>query len=147
MAGSIRRSATGEGPALMSAGPALRPTGEPAARPYSDAHRLPSRGVALPRPQAPAPSDAGTSIGASRRKRRSILQQVTGVAWVAGVLLFLVVAAALAAPILAPQSPYQQELTQRLMPPAWMPNGSWEHPLGADDLGRDILSRLLYGSR
>jgi peptide/nickel transport system permease protein len=82
-----------------------------------------------------------------RRPRRGILQRVTGVAWVAGAMLLFVVLAAVAAPILAPESPYQQELTLRLSPPAWLPGGTWEHPLGADDLGRDILSRLLYGSR
>jgi peptide/nickel transport system permease protein len=59
----------------------------------------------------------------------------------------LIVAASIAAPLLAPHSPYEQELSARLAPPAWMPKGSWDRPLGADDLGRDVLSRLLYGSR
>jgi peptide/nickel transport system permease protein len=72
---------------------------------------------------------------------------VTGVAWTAGLLLAFIVAAAILAPLLAPHSPYSQELQARLSPPAWLPGGSWERPLGADDLGRDVLSRLLYGSR
>jgi len=58
-----------------------------------------------------------------------------------GILLFLVVIAAFA-PILAPQDPFIQDLGERLLPP-----GSEGYILGSDSLGRDILSRLLYGSR
>ena len=87
------------------------------------------------------------TLQARPRQRRSALGRVTGVAWGAGTLLLLIVLAALCAPLLAPHSPYAQELTARLSPPVWMPGGSWERPLGADDLGRDVLSRLLYGSR
>ncbi len=55
--------------------------------------------------------------------------------------------AALLAPALAPHDPYRQHLHQRLQPPAWEAKGSWQHPLGTDHLGRDYLSRLLFGSR
>jgi len=57
--------------------------------------------------------------------------------------LILVLFAALgaAAPLLAPYSPHQQDLPHRLDPP------SLRHPLGCDDLGRDVLSRLLHGAR
>ena len=51
------------------------------------------------------------------------------------------------APWLAPQDPYGQDLAQRLIPPLWHDTGSWEHPFGTDMLGRDYLSRLIYGSR
>jgi peptide/nickel transport system permease protein len=81
------------------------------------------------------------------KRQRSSLGRVTGVAWTAGTLLLLIVLAAVFAPLLAPHSPYSQELSARLSPPVWMPGGSWDRPLGADDLGRDVLSRLLYGSR
>lgn len=66
---------------------------------------------------------------------------------IGSVILALIVFAALLAPWLSPHDPYAQEVTQRLIPPAWYGKGSWEHPLGTDKLGRDYLSRLLYGAR
>jgi peptide/nickel transport system permease protein len=54
---------------------------------------------------------------------------------------------ALLAPLLAPHDPYAQSLPQRLTPPIWHAKGTWAHPLGTDNLGRDYLSRLLYGAR
>lgn len=62
-------------------------------------------------------------------------------------VLVVVVLMALLAPVLAPHDPYQQDLTHRLIPPIWQPGGTWANPLGTDNLGRDYLSRLLYGSR
>lgn len=62
-------------------------------------------------------------------------------------VLLVIIVAALAAPLLAPHDPYAQNLAQRLIPPIWHPKGSWEHVLGTDKLGRDYLSRLLYGAR
>ncbi len=43
--------------------------------------------------------------------------------------------------------PLAQDLSARFTPPAWQDGGSWAHPLGTDNLGRDILSRILHGSR
>jgi peptide/nickel transport system permease protein len=63
------------------------------------------------------------------------------------VILGLVVLAALFAPWLSPHDPYAQEVTQRLIPPAWYAKGSAEHLLGTDKLGRDYFSRLLHGAR
>ena len=54
---------------------------------------------------------------------------------------------ALFAPILAPHDPYNQDLLARLIPPVWDSRGSWEHIFGTDHLGRDYLSRLIYGAR
>jgi peptide/nickel transport system permease protein len=59
----------------------------------------------------------------------------------------LVVIAALAAGRISPFDPNDQNLVQRLTPPAWVEGGSPEHLLGTDSLGRDILSRVVYGSR
>jgi peptide/nickel transport system permease protein len=70
----------------------------------------------------------------------------TGLAFGTAILL-LVIAAALLAPLLAPHDPYEQNLLARTVPPFWMDGGSWEHPFGTDPLGRDYLSRLLYGAR
>jgi peptide/nickel transport system permease protein len=54
---------------------------------------------------------------------------------------------AVIAPYIAPHDPFAQDLNLRLVPPAWMEGGSWVHPFGTDQLGRDYLSRLLYGAR
>ncbi len=54
---------------------------------------------------------------------------------------------ALGAPRLAPWDPFAQDLMARMIPPRWMEGGSPAHWLGTDQLGRDYLSRLIYGSR
>jgi len=65
-----------------------------------------------------------------------------------GLLLFLlVVVTAILAPWLAPHAPTEQSLKISKLPPAWMAKGTWEYPLGTDTLGRDLFSRILYGSR
>ena len=62
-------------------------------------------------------------------------------------ILLAICAIAVLAPALAPHDPYAQDLTRRLIPPLWYPKGDWTHPLGTDNLGRDYLSRTLYGAR
>jgi len=54
---------------------------------------------------------------------------------------------AIFANFLTPYSPYEQSLPERLKPPFWIEGGSTRHLLGTDLLGRDVLSRLIYGSR
>ena len=66
---------------------------------------------------------------------------------IGSVIVFAVVAIALLAPLLAPHDPYEQDLMKRLLPPFWDSRGSWEHIFGTDHLGRDYLSRLIYGAR
>ena len=66
---------------------------------------------------------------------------------IGGVILGLMVLAALLAPWLTPHDPYAQDVTQRLIPPVWHAKGGWEHVLGTDKLGRDYLARLLFGAR
>lgn len=51
------------------------------------------------------------------------------------------------APALAPHDPYDSDLLRRLQPPAWMAGGDWSFPLGCDSLGRDLLSRIIFGAR
>jgi peptide/nickel transport system permease protein len=63
-----------------------------------------------------------------------------------GFLAFIVVIA-LAAPLIAPHDPYDQNLAQRLIPPIWQEKGSWEYPLGTDGYGRGYLSRTMYGAQ
>lgn len=58
----------------------------------------------------------------------------------------LLVLAAVLAPWLAPHDPIHQFRDSLLAPPVWS-GGNWTHPLGTDDLGRDVLSRLIWGAR
>jgi len=78
---------------------------------------------------------------AVRRFRRDWLSLVCAAFVVA------MAAVALLAPMLAPHDPADADLLRRLLPPAWMSEGDWSYPLGCDGLGRDILSRLIFGAR
>jgi len=64
-----------------------------------------------------------------------------------GGVLVLVLLMAVLAPAIAPHDPYRQELSRRLIQPIWGENGTWEYPLGTDNLGRDYFSRVVYGCR
>lgn len=64
----------------------------------------------------------------------------------AGLILALVVTAVFA-PLIAPADPYKQDITKRLKPPAYMEGGLTQHLLGTDHLGRDLLTRIIYGTR
>ncbi len=66
---------------------------------------------------------------------------------IGGCVLAFIVLMALTAPILAPYDPYDQELTERFIPPIWHAKGDWAHPLGTDYYGRDYLSRTMYGAQ
>ena len=79
---------------------------------------------------------------ATPARRRMSFRAVFGIT-----VLLVIGAAALAAPQIAPWDPGRQMLMKRLRPPAWQARGLREHPLGTDHLGRDILSRILYGGR
>ena len=63
------------------------------------------------------------------------------------VVLALLVLAAIFAPLLAPYPPTKTSLPNRLLPPFFINGGSTAHLLGTDLLGRDILSRVIYGAR
>lgn len=63
------------------------------------------------------------------------------------VVLAAFVIVALLAPVIAPHSPRQQNLVDRFTPPVWQDGGDQRYLLGTDQLGRDILSRLIHGSR
>src|ERR1044071_2038853 len=67
--------------------------------------------------------------------------------WFAGVILAALVFTAIFAAYLAPQSPTAGDISAKLIPPMWIERGNWEHPLGTDRFGRDVLSRVIYGSR
>ena len=106
---------------------------------------------ALQPPSGPIASLPGRATSESGLGQR--LGYVARLLWrdksgVLGIVLFmLVVAAALLAPQIAPHDPLGQKLSISKQPPAWDKGGSWEYVLGTDNLGRDILSRIIYGSR
>src|SRR5262245_13451066 len=62
-------------------------------------------------------------------------------------LLGVIIVVSMLAPLLAPYAPSDQDLARRLIPPIWYENGTWAHVLGTDNLGRDYLSRVIYGGR
>lgn len=62
-------------------------------------------------------------------------------------LLVTFLALVILGPALLPTSPTAQDLSGRLQPPVWSAGGSWEHPLGTDGLGRDLLARIAVGGQ
>lgn len=67
---------------------------------------------------------------------------------VVGLFVFVaLIVVAILGPLLAPHEPYQQYRDALLLPPAWTDGGRWEFLLGTDAVGRDMLSRLIYGAR
>ncbi len=62
-------------------------------------------------------------------------------------LLMILVLLGIFGPFLVPHSPYEQDLTMRLLPPIWIEGGMAEHWLGTDGNGRDYLARILAGAR
>jgi len=65
----------------------------------------------------------------------------------AAIVLTALLLIALFAPMLAPHDPLGQDLNRRLTPPVWNEAGSWTYALGTDMMGRDYVSRLIYGAR
>ncbi|MDJ1159150.1 ABC transporter permease subunit [Chelatococcus sp. SYSU_G07232] len=62
-------------------------------------------------------------------------------------VVVLIALLAIFADVVAPHAPAEQFRAHVLQPPAWVEGGSWAFPLGTDEVGRDILSRLIYGAR
>jgi peptide/nickel transport system permease protein len=63
------------------------------------------------------------------------------------VILIALILTAVFATSLSPHSPTEGNIMRKLVPPVWMERGTWEHPLGTDRFGRDMLSRIIYGSQ
>ena len=103
--------------------------------------------AAVDAPAAAALGRRSSAIGRPSRARRARqLWRLKGS--VAGLAIVLVVAGlALLAPFVAPANPYEGKVLTRLLPPAWMEEGQREFLLGTDQLGRDTLSRLIFGAR
>jgi peptide/nickel transport system permease protein len=82
---------------------------------------------------------------AARASLRRLWRLKWGVA--ATALMLLIVTSALLAPWLAPYDPLAVDIQHRLAPPAWMDGGTPKHLLGTDQVGRDLLARMIYGGR
>ena len=100
---------------------------------------------------ATLPSGAAVEAADARPARagsRSWRKLARNPAALAGMLiLLLVVVAAIGADWIAPHDPAKQSLARRFMPPAWSSGGSPTYLLGTDQVGRDILSRMIHGAR
>ena len=79
----------------------------------------------------------------------STLRRLARLRWgvAAAAVLLLIVATAVFAPLIAPHDPLAVNIRHRLAPPAWIEGGSASHLLGTDQVGRDLLSRMIYGGR
>lgn len=100
-----------------------------------------------PAHRAPARSDAGELAGPhgrARSQRRLHVPVVVSLSFVwVGVLILL----ALLGPAITPDDPLQQNLMTRSVPPVWLAGGGWDHVLGTDQLGQDLLSRVMVSVR
>jgi peptide/nickel transport system permease protein len=67
--------------------------------------------------------------------------------WISASILTLLVFTAIFADVISPHPPLQHDLSERNLPPAWVEDGSANHLLGTDVIGRDLLSRLMHGTR
>src|SRR3989454_9204071 len=90
-------------------------------------------GGALVLPEAEVPA-----VAAPRGRRLPLISL--------GIIAAFVLVAILA-PLLSPADPHDQSLRNRFKPPVWEEGGRWKYPLGTDRLGRDMLSRIIWGSR
>lgn len=88
---------------------------------------------------------AEAALGERRWQR--VVDQVRALPLLPSFILFVLVFAALFADFLAPHDPIEGSMGRRLLPPFGMEGGRWEHLLGTDLMGRDVLSRLIYGAR
>jgi peptide/nickel transport system permease protein len=103
-------------------------------------------------------ASASPALGAARpaRWRRFVDSDLlwsfrrSPVTVIAAIVAFVIIGAALLAPLIAPHDPYDLaslSLMDATDPPAWLADGTWTYPLGTDDQGRDVLSTILYGTR
>ena len=97
--------------------------------------------------QAHAPPVERLLGNEERARRKKSWRSIPIYVYVFALILLMIVLAAIFAPFVAPHDPLQQSLRARLDPPFWVEGGSTEYLLGTDRLGRDILSRIIYGAR
>jgi peptide/nickel transport system permease protein len=94
--------------------------------------------LALPTPATAARSEWLVAVERLVRRRTALFGLI---------VVALVIVTAVCAPLVSPFDPFEQDIGQRLKAPGWRDEGGRLHPLGTDHLGRDILARIIYGSR
>ncbi|GAA4724675.1 ABC transporter permease [Brevibacillus fulvus] len=102
---------------------------------------------------APMETQVSPSVLATKSNRpsnlvrfsRQLFKSKTGTIGLFIVLCMVLMA--VFAPVLAPHDPAKTNVAKRLLPPVWMEKGTSDYPLGTDNLGRDVLSRIIYGSQ
>ena len=102
-------------------------------------------GAGVARETVRAAAEQEPRVRGGYRTLRRLARARTG--WVGAALLVLVIAVALAAPLVAPYGFNELSLANRLKPPAWLGGGTSAHLLGTDPLGRDMLSRVIWAAR
>jgi peptide/nickel transport system permease protein len=92
---------------------------------------------------------AAPTAAAGDARGRVLLRRAWRLKWelVAGAFLAAVIALTVLAGAVAPHDPLAVNIRHRLAPPAWMEGGGRAHLLGTDQVGRDVLSRIVYGGR
>ena len=85
------------------------------------------------------------AVSLRRRQWRKFVRNPVGV--IGTIILLGVIGTAVFADYLAPHEPNRQRLIARFKPPVWVEGGSTTYPLGTDNVGRDVLSRIIHGSR
>jgi len=108
-----------------------------------------SVGASIAAPDAPAARPGAPPLAAAGRPLSELIERLRRRKALIAPLLVLVtfVVVGLLAPYLAPLSPTATDLGLKLTPPAWLAGGIVERPLGTDQLGRDIGSRMIHGAR
>jgi peptide/nickel transport system permease protein len=100
-----------------------------------------------------ASTKAVVVTGDERKTVRKRLLAAFGELWgdklalLGATFLLIVLISAIFASLVAPHDPTALSLPDRLTPPAWTDGGNWSNVFGTDSLGRDVLSRMIYGSR
>jgi ABC-type dipeptide/oligopeptide/nickel transport system permease subunit len=95
----------------------------------------------------PTFTDQLTAVAATPNQRlwRKFTRNPVGL--IGGLVLLIVIGGAIFADQLAPHEPNRQRLLSRFTPPFWVTGGNFTYPLGTDNVGRDVWSRIIHGSR
>ena len=97
----------------------------------------------------PLDDRAAPLAGAAPSDRQLALRRLWRLKWglAATGVLVSIIASAVLAPWVVPKDPFAVDVRHRLVPPVWMDGGTRENVLGTDQVGRDLLSRVIYGGR
>ena len=82
-----------------------------------------------------------------RKSWRDYLSAMPPSILISAIWIVIMILVAVLADLIAPYDFKHMDLLDRLRPPIWLENGTWSHPLGTDDLGRDVLSRIIFSIR